>query len=96
MQRIITIDSDSVLLTNASKMYDRMLESLRFKSPESFELIVVTPGAFHLWSAHGLRAYSDFIYDWYSYPVDTVTANTKRVAGYLYGTLHISDMQVRG
>ena len=94
IKKIITMDSDAMILANANSLYSNMHISLDFLSADSFELIVVTPGAFHLWSPHGLRAYSDFMYEWYSHPVDKVTANTKLVAGYLYGTLHFSDMQV--
>ena len=94
INKIITMDSDAIILTNANNLFSKMYKSLDFSSADSFELIVVTPGAFHLWSPHGLRAYSDFMYEWYSHPVDKVTANTKLVAGYLYGTLHFSDMQV--
>ena len=95
IKKIITIDSDAIILADANSLYSKMHSSLEFSSADSFELIVVTPGAFHLWTPHGLRAYSDFMYDWYNHPVDKVTANTKLVAGYLYGTLHFSDMQVR-
>jgi len=95
INRIITMDSDAIITTDAFTLYNNLYLSLDYNSENDFDLIVITPGAFHLWSVHGLRTYSDFIYSWYNASVDTVLANTKKVAGYLYGRLHFSDMQVR-
>lgn len=108
MQRILTIDLDVLMLRNAAMFFEEVLQSLSlprntnysssFSTPLpiefSFELIVIANGAVHLWSPHGLTAYSDFIYNWYNQSSEAVLAKTKKHAGYLFNVLHFSDMQM--
>jgi hypothetical protein len=81
---IITMDSDVIITTNPVEYYFRTIQTLGYQNASQFELIVVAPGAMHLWSHHGLTAYSEYIYDWFNKSSSVVEENTKKVAGYLY------------
>ena len=91
MERIITADSDVVLFTDASKLYQGLIDCY---SPKTFELFTIIRGALQFWSPHGLRQYSEFIYDWYNKSAITITNMIKQEGSHESGVLHFSDMQV--
>lgn len=47
-----------------------------------YDLVVVTSGALHLWTAKGIQDYSQYIFDWYSQDPEVVTAKTKTVSAF--------------
>jgi hypothetical protein len=109
MKRIMTLDLDVIFFQNAAEFFNNVVESLTIpinyhkndtnhinnNHYDNFELIVITNGAIHLWTPHGIIAYSDFIYEWYNKSdPNLVTEETMKVAGYLYKVLHFSDMQM--
>jgi hypothetical protein len=66
ISKIVTIDSDVLIMTNALDFFDGVLRTLRYGVDQPYELIIITPGAVHLWSYMGLISYSDYIYEWYN------------------------------
>ena len=73
-------NTDVIMLTKVPEFFASVLQALEVSPPEDnscanntfinndcgrpFEVITISRGAVHLWSADGLRAYSDFIYEW--------------------------------
>jgi hypothetical protein len=94
IRNILTMDSDVLLLSSPFKFYFKVLNSLQFSSSSEYDMVVVSPGALHLYSVHGLHMYADFIRTFYNRTSDVVEASVKSVAGKLWGHYHFSDMQM--
>lgn len=104
IRNIISFDSDVLMLMDLHLFRSRVLEVLEPKTVQSsrkdsisaipWELVVVLPGALHIWSAHGMVSYAQFINSWYSRDHESIKSNTKLIAGYIGDTLHFSDMQM--
>lgn len=80
--RILTIDTDVVMLTNAAEFFHNAVAALHIdQADNSFEVITISHGAVHLWTAAGLHSYSNFIYQWYNKSQADVLHTTKQNAG---------------
>lgn len=96
--KIMTLDSDVIMLENANEFYNKAISTLHYDRDSSYnyDIADLQNGAVHLWSSEGLITYSDFIYSFYT---NGTKANIRNVlishgVGMLFGELHFSDMQM--
>ena len=82
IKRVLTIDTDVVMLTNAAEFFSNAIQALQISSEDDgFDVVTISPGCVHLWTSTGLISYSNFIYEWYNKTQESVLHTTKQHAG---------------
>ena len=76
MTRILSLDLDILMTTNAAKFADGLVNALSNSSmaEPDFDVIVVGLGAINLFSPVGLHRFSTFVFDWFNRSAEVVKA----------------------
>jgi len=99
MTRLLILDGDVMMMTNAALFFHSALfaltdidpnETRRDQDDLGFELISFGEGVCNLFSPHGLFAYANFIRQWFSKDVDLVVKESKDLGG-----IYFSDMELQ-
>lgn len=93
IKHVLTIDSDVFLLVDVIDLFHRLFHASSVVFGQSdIELVVLSPGAFHIWTSQGLQNYASFVHRWYNDTTDNILRRTKANTGILFHVLHLSDM----
>ena len=94
ISRVITLDTDVLLMMNAAEFYKRAVVASGVDK-SNMDLIIASPGAVQLWSSHGIRKFSDFIYDWYNETTSIVMERSLNASALFAKSFKVfSDMEM--